>query len=358
MSAVKDKKTGKWIARFYFTDVKGEKNQHFKRGFSTKREALEYEREFLSKSSLTVDMTFQSLYELYLEDISVRLRKHTIISKQYMIELKILPFFKKMKLSKITPIVIRKWQNDLLNLKNPFSGKKYSQTYIKTINNQLVAIFNYAVKYHNLKENPCHKAGSIGKKNADEMQIWSVEEFEDFINLLKKKPLSYAGFQTLFWTGLRIGELLALTREDINLEKKTLRVNKSYQRINGQDVITDPKTPKSKRIIDIPDNLTIMLSEYIKKIYDCDNKTRLFPATKSIFEHDMITYSKKANVKKIRIHDLRHSHASFLINNNVNILAIANRLGHEKIETTLNTYSHLYEESRNHMLNILNSRCS
>lgn len=354
MPAVKDKKTGKWIARFYSSNLQGEKIQHFKRGFLTKKEALEYEREFLSKNNFSTDMNFLSLYELYMEDISARLRQHTIISKKYMFEQKILPFFKKIKLNKITPIVIRKWQNELLNTINPSTNSNYSQTYIKTINNQLVAIFNYAVKYHNLKENPCHKAGSIGKKHADEMSIWSVEEFNSFIILLKDKPISYVGFNILFWCGLRIGELLALTRKDIDLENKTLRINKSYQRLNGKDVITDPKTPKSKRIIDLSDNLVSILSDYFKKFYECDENTRLFPGTKFRFEHDMNFYSKKANIKKIRIHDLRHSHASFLINNNVNILAIANRLGHEKIETTLNTYSHLYKESHNYMMKILN----
>ena len=103
-------------------------------------------------------------------------------------------------------------------------------------------------KFYNLKENPCHKAGSIGKKNADEMNIWTANEFNSFIILLKHKPISYAGFNVLFWTGIRIGELLALTIKDIDFDKKSVTVNKSYQRIKGEDVVTDPKTPKSKRI--------------------------------------------------------------------------------------------------------------
>lgn len=356
MPAIRDAKTGKWISRFYSKDYRGEKQQHFKRGFKTKKQALEYEREFLAKCEFNLSMNFQSLYELYMEDMKNRLREHTYVTKEYIIKLKVLPFFKAMKLEKITPVVIRKWQNELLNSINPKTKKKYSETYIKTINNQLVAIFNYAVKFHSLKENPCHKAGTIGKKHADEMNIWTVREFNKFVSGVKHKPISYVGFEVLFWCGLRIGELLALTVKDINFKNKTLNINKSYQRIKSQDIITPPKTPKSKRIIDLPNSLILILENYIEKLYDYDDETRLFPTTKSTFEHDMVVYSKKLKIKKIRLHDLRHSHASFLINNNVNILAIANRLGHEKIETTLNTYSHLYKESHEFMINILNKK--
>lgn len=352
MGAIKEN-NGTWSARFYIDMLEGKVRKR-KRGFNTKREALEWEREFLAKLHLDVSMSFQSLYDLYKEDMETRLREHANKTKEYIIKTKILPFFQKMKISSITPLVIRKWQSSLIKAINPKNGNPYSQTYIKTINNQLTAIFNYAVKFHNLKENPCHKAGTIGKKNAGEMEIWTPEEFKSFINFIEHKPKSYTGFNILFWTGIRIGELLALTIGDINFEKKILRINKSYQRLKGRDVITEPKTSKSIRTIDISDNLIIIIKEYVSKLYKSEYSTRLFDGTKHTFEHDMRFYSIKANLKKIRIHDLRHSHASYLINNNVNILAIANRLGHEKIETTLNIYSHLYRESHDYMINILN----
>lgn len=352
MSAIKES-NGTWSARFYVNTLEG-KIRKRKRGFNTKREALEWEREFLAKTHLDVNMSFGSLYELYKEDMEIRLREHTNKTKVYIIETKILPFFQKMKISDITPLVVRKWQSSLIKSKNPRNNTPYSQTYIKSINNQLTAIFNYAIKFHNLTENPCHKAGSIGKKNAGEMDIWTPDEFYSFVALVQHKPKSYTGFNILFWTGIRIGELLALTVEDFNFEKKVLRINKSYQRLNGKDIITEPKTPKSIRTLDISDSLIILVKDYISKLYKPNGNTRLFDGTKHLFEHDMRFYSLRANLKKIRLHDLRHSHASYLINNNVNILAIANRLGHEKIETTLNIYSHLYRESQDHMISILN----
>lgn len=352
MSVYKEER-GTWRCLFRYKDYQGNIRQGQKRGFKTKREAQEYEREFLTKSSFNNTMTFQSLYELYIEDMKNRLKENTLLSKEHIISVKILPFFKKLTLDKITPVTIRKWQNGLLEYKNK-EGGKYSQTYIKTINNQLVAIFNYAVKYHSMQENPCHKAGSIGKKHAEEMSIWTIEEFNEFISKLKHKPVQYTGFNILFWCGLRIGELLALTVEDIDLDNKKININKSYQRINGRDVVTEPKTPKSKRKIDITDNLVIIIREYIDKLYEATPESRMFNCTKYRFEHDIKTYSKKAEVKRIRVHDLRHSHASFLFQSKIDPLTISQRLGHEKIETTLNTYTHLYKEASSKLLGVLN----
>lgn len=354
MPSIKDK-NGKWISRFYYTNYQGNKKQKFKRGFSTKREALEFEREYLASAKFEITMSFQSLCELYLEDLSHRLKENTLITKKYIIRDKLLPFFSKIEVGKINPIIIRKWQNSLIKTINKNTNKPYSQTYIKTINNQLVAIFNYAVRYHSLKENPCHKAGSIGKKSAGEMDIWTKEEFSSFVELLIHKPISYTGFQILFWTGIRIGELLALTPEDFNLEKKILRINKSFQRINKKDVITEPKTPKANRFIPITDNLSKIVEKYFSKLYNLKKDDRLFLGTKYRFQHDMKLYTEKANIKKIRIHDLRHSHASLLINLGVPPLAIAKRLGHEKVETTLNIYSHLYPDKEKSMMDLLNN---
>ena len=346
---------GTWRARFYYIDHTGKRRETQKRGFKKKSEAQEYEREFLRKAKYNVDMTFESLVVLYFEDLSTRLKENTLETKKYLMELKIAPFFNKLKLSEITPNTIRAWQRKILQYTNEKTGKKYSQTYIKTMNNQLVAIFNYAVRFYNLKENPCHKAGSIGKKNADEMNIWSIEEFKKFISSEKLvNPIAKIGFQTLFWTGLRIGELLALTREDIDLEKKTLRVNKSYQRLKGRDIITTPKTPRSNRIIEISDNLVNVLENYFEKLYDLKKKDRIFQCTKHLFEHEIKRIAKAENMESIRLHDLRHSHASLLIHLGVNPVLISKRLGHEKVETTLNTYSHIYPNANISMMNLLN----
>ena len=142
---------------------------------------------------------------------------------------------------------------------------------------------------------------------------------------------------------------MALTYNDIDLEKRTVSINKSYQRFNERDVITPPKTPKSNRIVNIPKFLTEELKEYISRLYGLMPDDRMFQFTKAFLEHEMIRGVKNTGVKKIRLHDLRHSHASLLIEMGFTPLAIAERLGHEKIETTLNTYSHLYPNKQSQL---------
>ncbi len=254
-------------------------------------------------------MTFKSFWELYRDDMSQRLRENTVRSKDYIVELKILPYFGERKIADITAADIRQWQNGIIK-------QGYAQTYLKTINNQLSAIFNYAVKYNDLPRNPrnpCSQAGSMGKGKAEEMQFWTQEEFETFIEAVKDKPVSYYAFLTMYWTGIRVGELLALTLSDFNAEEKTLSITKSYQRINGRDIITEPKTAKGKRIITLPDFLVAELEEYVSKLYEMMADNRLFMVTKSYLEKEMIRGAKLSGVQKIRLHDLRHSHASLLI---------------------------------------------
>ena len=141
-------------------------------------------------------------------------------------------------------------------------------------------------------------------------------------------------------------ELLALNVADVDFEKRTISITKSYQRMGGRDVITEPKTPKSKRVIAIPQFLVVDLQDYVNSMYGVQGEDRLFPITKYYLEHEMQRGIKESGVKRIRIHDLRHSHASLLVEMGFSPLEIANRLGHEKIETTLNTYSHLYPDKR------------
>lgn len=198
------------------------------------------------------------------------------------------------------------------------------------------------MKYYDLRSNPCAKAGAIGKNKADEMSFWTKDEFTQFVECIADKPMAYAAYNTLFWTGLRIGELMALTPADIAFTAKTLTVNKSYQRIEDRDVITPPKTPKSNRTISIPDFLCDLLKEYCDSLYGISNKDRIFPFTKHYLHHEMKRGCEKSGVKKIRLHDIRHSHCALLYELGIPPLEIAERLGHERVETTMQVYAHLY----------------
>ena len=144
-------------------------------------------------------MKFEDFWKMYCADMETRLREHTMRTKKYIVELKILPYFGNKRVNDITAADIRQWQNELIKM-------GYSPTYLKTINNQLSAIFNYAVQYYDLKSNPCAKAGSMGKSKAEEMDFWTGEEFRRFIDSVMNKRLSYMAFMTLYWTGMRLGD--------------------------------------------------------------------------------------------------------------------------------------------------------
>lgn len=348
MKAEKDKKTGKWLIQYRYTDWQGKRRKSTKRGFATKREAEEWLRNFLITQKADFDMKFEDFWKIYCADMETRLREHTMRTKKYIVELKILPYFGNKRVNDITAADIRQWQNELIKM-------GYSPTYLKTINNQLSAIFNYAVRYYDLKSNPCAKAGSMGKSKAEEMDFWTGEEFRKFIDSVMNKRLSYMAFMILYWTGMRLGELLALKPKDVDLEKRTISITKSYQRLGKKDVITPPKTSKSKRVITIPEFLAADIKDYMDSLYDLQEDDRLFPITKYYLEHEMQRGIKESGVKRIRVHDLRHSHASMLIELGFSPLEIANRLGHEKVETTLNTYAHLYPNKQTKLAERLDS---
>lgn len=332
--AYKDKKRGTWFASFYYTDWQGHRKLKKKRGFETKRDAKAYEEEFLKQGGRSCNMTFGSLVELYLPDMENRLKPTTSRNKRYLIEKRVLPFFKDLPVNEITPAHVRHWQASLL-------AEGLSPTYAKTINNQLSAIFNYACRYYSLGMNPVRIAGSVGKKDADEMKFWTVDQFKAFIPHVPKMP-GRVGLEVLFWTGIRISELLALSPADVDLEAKTLWVHKGFQTVEGKELILETKTPRSRRVLPLPDQLCEELKAYMAALYEPDPDDRLFPFTKSYFHHQMQRGCDACGMEKIRLHDLRHSHAALLIRLETPILLVSERLGHENVETTLRTYGHLY----------------
>ena len=218
------------------------------------------------------------------------------------------------------------WQNEMLNYRDK-NGKAYSPTYLKTLHGQLSAILNHAVRFYGLKSNAAATAGCMGSEKHKEMLFWTKEEYLKFAEAMMDKPQSYYAFEVLYWCGIREGELLALTPADFDLDKGLLSITKSYQRLKGRDVITDPKTPKSVRVIQMPQFLTDEIRDYLKSLYKVQPDQRIFEVTKSYLHHEMDRGAKEAGVKRIRIHDLRHSHVSLLIEMGFSALAIADRVG-------------------------------
>ena len=312
MPANKDKKTGKWNVTFYYTDWTGKKVKKLKRGFATKGEAQEWERHFKLEKASNLDMTFGDFYKRYEEDVRPKVRANTWKSKEFVIEQKILPYFKDLVMRDIKPRDILAWQNEMRELASE-EGKPYSGTYLRTMQAQLSAIFNHAVKYYELPKNPVVIAGPLGQHHADEMLFWTKEEYMTFIPSMANKPYSYMAFELLYWCGIRMGELLALTPADFDFEANKLSVTKSYQRLGGEDVITKPKTAKSVRVITMPEMVALEIHDFLDSIYGLEPHDRIFVLSKSYLHHEMDRGVKETGVKRIRIHDLRHSHVSLLI---------------------------------------------
>ena len=305
MSVYKDNKSNTWKVCYRFTDWKGKVHQSTKRGFPTKREALAWEREQLHKVEADLDMTFESFIDTYTADMKNRLKENTWHTKEHIIRTKLLPYFAKRKMDTIQPKDIIAWQNEMIKCRDK-SGEAYSPVYLKTLHNQLSAIFNHAVKFYGLKDNPAAKVGNMGKAKAREMLFWTQEEYKKFSEEMMDKPVSFYAFEMLYWCGIREGELLALTPADFDFDRQTVTINKSYQRIGGRDIITDPKTPKSNRTIKMPEFLCEEMQDYMKQLYRIGKNDRLFEVTKSYLHHEMDRGAKAAGVKRIRIHDLRH----------------------------------------------------
>ncbi|MCR5778071.1 MAG: site-specific integrase [Lachnospiraceae bacterium] len=325
---------GTWRIQYRYTDWKGVKKKSQKRGFKTKKEAEEWLAHFKYQQSSDPNMPLKDFWEIYMDDMKKRLKETTIANKEHIWRCKILPYFGDLPINEITPSRIRRWQSEMI-------AKGFKPTYLKTINNQLAAVMNYAVRFYDLRSNPCTKAGSMGKGKADERPFWTLDEFNAFCDAISDKHEAWIGFQIMFWTGIRVGELLALKVEDIDFENMTIRIDETYTRLKRKDIISAPKTVNSERIITIHKELAESLKEYISCLYHPRPSSRLFPEkTKSFFEHEMKRGISLSGVKEITVHCLRHSHASMLVDMGFNPIEIARRLGHGRVTTTIETYCH------------------
>lgn len=337
----KVRKNGKtsWFVIFYYTDWTGTKRQKKKEGFATQHAAKEYERQFLERVAGTPEMSFDALADLYLADLKQSAKETTYINQSAIIENHIRPFFSALRVNEITAGTVRKWQNT-------FSGSKYAQGFLFRIHRVLSTMFNFAIKYYGLIRNPATQAGSMGKrKPKEEMHFLTLEEFSRLREaLLADGEMIFAtAFSFLFLTGCRKGEMLALTNSDFDFAAGTVSINKTYTRIGTKDIVTTPKTEKSIRTITMPPSLVGIMQDYIAALGEITPNQRLFDCISAdALRIKLHRYTKLAGLPQIRVHDLRHSHASLMIEQGISPIAIADRLGHESAQTTLTTYTHLY----------------
>lgn len=331
MPTYKNNDNGTWYCKFNYTDWTGKRKQKLKRGFKLQREAKEWERKFLEQFAKNPDITFESLYLKYKGYIEPRIKESTYHSKFLSLDKHVLPFFKDRIISDIGPADIAAWQNEML-------GKGLSDTYLHNLNSALSSIFNYAVDYVGLPRNPCKKL--IGSNKTRQIDFWTPDEYKRFSDACRDDIEKFTIFETLYYTGMRKGELMALTLNDIDFKGNKITINKTYYQAG--DKTTTPKTHSSNRVIDIPEFLTEELREYVTHLYQPDPESRLFIRGEKYIRIALNNTAEKAGIKRIRVHDIRHSHASLLIDMGANPVLIAERLGHESADITLKIYSHLF----------------
>ena len=332
MSVYRDGKRGTWMVSVYYRDYENTIHRKTKRGFQTKREALEWERNFVLLKSRCSSKLFRDFWATYTEDIKPQVRRSTWDAKEHIVRTKILPYFGEMNLDMIKPRDIIKWQNQVTQMKRE-DGSDYAASYYKTIQSQLSAIFNHAVRYYDLEDNPVKKVLPISGGRPQEFHYWKKEEYETFISFVPEDSLFYYAFEILYWCGLREGEMFALTPKDFDFKKKTLEINKTFTVIKGERIVSLPKTQSGLRTVTIPESLCNEMEKFITELQVCEDD-RIFKTSKTQLNLMLQRYAEEAGAERIRVHDLRHSHVSLLIHMGFSAVDVAKRVGHKSERMT------------------------
>ena len=358
----------------YYDPATGITKNTCKRGFKLKREAKKWIEtelpsiiEALEQKRKTIStMTMDELIEEYLFYKKMHVRITTFETKKHIIETKILPYFAGRLVVDIEPYDIMQWQHHLSESQKVVketvvsnSGKEkvvktqecYSDTYLRTINNQLVAIFNYAVAIRRLPTSPCKGLYKIGAKDAPEREIWEPEEFARFIRTQEHNPLLYYAYCTLFWTGMREAELLGIRSKDLDFKNGIIYVKDGYHKVKGK-VDKGLKNGESLRTVKIPSFLADELREFIDSLGPMDPNARVFVTSKSTLLKHLHEGAAQVGVKDICVHCLRHSYISMCVYNGIPYTTISAQVGHSEFLQSLH-YSHSYKNSGDFLVNAL-----
>ena len=339
-------------ANLGYDAVTGKQIQKYRSGFSTKKEArAEYSKLILAaEEGLAMEKKQPSfkqfIEEIYLQWYKTQVKESTYKNRLNTIE-KHFKFFYRKKVNEIEPIHVQTWQLKL--------AKDYSPNYVRIIQGMLSLAFDRAIILGLAKKNPARMVGNIKSKKV-KVDFWTLEEFQKVISLLYKgdyyEHYLFICFWLLFTTGLRIGEAAALQWEDIDFESGIISVTKTlYYKSMNEYTFVDPKTSASIRTVVIDKDTIRELKDWMevqkKVLKDCNFVLSYsgIPTSKHTLPRALEKLAGLVGVHRIKIHALRHSHVALLISMGVNPLIVKDRLGHEKIQTTLGTYGHLYPNS-------------
>lgn len=336
---------GKYYCKFYFVDYGGIRKQKKKSGFARKRDADKWEKDFLSKMAGSPDMPFTAfVYSVFLPAKKEMVRPSSYIQAEMLLRKWAVPYFKDRPLNSITPKDILQWQLDIKSQKT-LRGRPMAPRTLIEIVRQVSALFNFAMCFHGLSDNPVKRTGCIAPKPEKRLSFWTFEQFQQFDSTFAPHDPNRVFYCMLFFLGIRRGELQALTPADIDFERQTVSITKTYTTAGGRGHLAQPKTEKSNRVIKAPGFLCDMIRDYMARIYDLHDNDLIF--YRAEYHYMLNKHADLAGLPRIRVHDLRHSHASHLIDLGFSPLLVAERLGHDGPRTTLSTYAHLFPGRQN-----------
>lgn len=337
MPTYKDKTKGTFFCSFYYTDPETkQKKKKKKSGFKREKDAKKFERDFLNKNEdvLKENFTFEEIAKKFLEVKRQSVRKSTLRQLDYVIKNIFIPYFEDRKISEIKTKDITEFLIFLTN-------REYKSNTLKRFKTTLSEIFKFAITHFNLTKNPVQNSLAIKSEISKGENFWTFEEYQSFIKFVKK-PVYKIAYDFLYFGGFRIGELRALKFKDVDIRKRTVNIKKSMNQFNE---VGPPKTLSSIRTVTLPEQVIFNFENYKKRIYDSSENSFIFDFSPAALNKNLNSICKKNNLKKITIHGLRHSHASFLISQNVSPKLISERLGHSTVSITLDVYSHLYNDA-------------
>lgn len=349
MAVSKHKRRDSWYASFYYIDRAGVRRRKKKEGFATKKEAQAFERKFIEYSAGQCSMSFASFAGLYLSYCQKRVKPSTYKTKEVVFNRYLLPYFKRLAMKDIEPMHVHGWQEHLIQNAVHLSGG-----YKKYIHSQLAAVFNFAERYYYLGKNPLRLCSAPNADEAKKVSFWTLAQFKSFAAKLGRSSPEYLIFQLLFWTGLRRGEMLALRPASFDFAKKCLNVERNLTYVSGTRHMTTPKTKSSRRTITLPDFLLAMVKRYIAR-HSIEQNAQLFEIHPGRLLRCIKRICGEIGLMPISLHGFRHSHASMLIEQGVQPMVIAERLGHGSVQVTLKVYSHLYPHKHQALAEQLNS---
>lgn len=356
----KDAKRGTYFFRVRYYDQHKKRKEIRRSGFKQRKQcviALNNTLDELDGLVNKVTLSFDDLASEYAQWYKARRKASSYKSLMTHLNNHLLPYFTGMDVFKIST-------NDVMKFQNKKLTEEHSPDYLKKMHVFMVSILNHAMKYHNLSKNVFSLVGNFEVENKKRLNFWTLEEFNKFyyyLDTIQKKTF----FKLLFYTGARKGEIRALTWQDINFDEEYIHIDKT----NYNGVVTSPKTKAGTRDVYLPTHMMETLKEY-KEWYRSE---QVFKPTYVVFGNHFNSVADSTidrwwnqaltaidndledgeSFHRIVIHELRHSHASMLVNAGASIMIIAQRLGHSDSTEVYNRYGHLYPSTQKEIIKYL-----